>query len=252
MKKIGLIGFGAIGRYFYEHLLQDGYDVVFIGVRQKMDGQEYSHLLVSSIDELEAKCRQGVDLVIEAATFEAVKRYAPTVLKYADMVILSSTALAEKALEAQVRQLCKVHQTRLFIPHGAVMGYDGIMDGREALHEVTITTTKTPQSFGRDDVVKTVVYDGATRGACGLYPRNVNVHAGTALAGLGFDKTRSVIVSDPNAKGNTHEIEVKGDGFAFKVQTCSDAASKVSSAYTLISAYGSIQRILRQEGIVVI
>lgn len=252
MKKVGLIGIGAIGRYFYEKLLQDGVEVVFVAASRKDAGQPYSHLMINSLQELEAKCQEGVDLVIEAATFEAVKTYAPVVLKYASMVVLSSTALADKLFHQKVLQLCWQYRTHLFVPHGALMGFDGILDGREALTSVTITTTKTPHSLGREDKVKTVVYDGPTRKACKLYPRNVNVHAGTALAGLGFDKTRSVIISDPKAKGNRHEIEVKGKGFAFKVQALSDTASKVSSSYTLFSAYGSIQRIMKQEGIVVI
>lgn len=252
MKKVGLIGIGAIGRYFYEKLLQDGFEVVFVVASRKHEGQPYSHLMISSLQELEVKCQEGVDLVIEAATYEAVKTYAPVVLKYANMAVLSSTALADKEFHQQVLQLCWQYHTHLFVPHGALMGFDGILDGRDALTSVTITTTKAPHSLGRDDKVKTVAYDGPTRKACQLYPRNMNVHAGTALAGLGFDKTRSVIVSDPNAKGNSHEIEVKGEGFAFKVQAFSDTASKVSSSYTLVSAYGSIQRIMKQEGIVVV
>ncbi|MGL4667110.1 MAG: aspartate dehydrogenase domain-containing protein [Saezia sp.] len=252
MKKVGLIGIGAIGSYLYERLLQDGVEVVFVCASLKVQGQPYSDVMIDSIEELEVKCQQGLDLVVEAATFAAVQSYAPVVLKYADMAILSSTALADETFYQTINDLCRQHQTRLFVPHGAVMGLDGIMDAREALKSVTITTTKTPRSLGREDFVKTVVYDGATRQACKLYPRNVNVHASTALAGMGFDKTRSVIVSDPDAKGNGHEIEVKGEGFAFKVQTMSETASKVSSVYTLISAYGAVQRILKQEGIVVV
>ena len=91
---------------------------------------------------------------------------------------------------------------KIYIPHGAVLGYDGIFDGREVLEEVCITTTKKPANLGSSVTEKTVLFEGSTREACKKFPRNVNVHAGIAIAGLGFDKTRSRIVADPDVKGD--------------------------------------------------
>jgi aspartate dehydrogenase len=55
-----------------------------------------------------------------------------------------------------------------------------------------------------------VVYRGAARQAAMGFPQNANVAASVALAGLGFDKTEVELVADPEATGNTHEIEAEG------------------------------------------
>lgn len=251
-KKVGLIGIGAIGQHLYENLQKEGVEVAFIYARRKIDGQPYSHLIVDNFDAVVSKCKEGVDLVIEAATADAFKSIAPVVLPYSDMAALSSTAFADQPFYEQIKHDCQEYEHSVFIPHGAVMGLDGISDSAEFIEQVKITTTKSPQSLGRTDQERTVVYNGSTRGACELYPRNVNVHATTALAGLGFDKTISVIVSDPDTLVNQHVIEVNSSEFAFKIQTMSQTASKVSSAYTLVSAYNSVRRVLFKESVVVI
>ena len=39
----------------------------------------------------------------------------------------------------------------VFPPHGAILGLDGIFDGRDVLKEVSVETIKNPKSLGRDD-----------------------------------------------------------------------------------------------------
>jgi aspartate dehydrogenase len=90
--------------------------------------------------------------------------------------------------------------------------------------------------------LKWSLYEGSTRGACKAYPKNVNVHAATALAGLGFDRTVSTIVSDPELHANTHEILVEGKGFNFHIKVSSTSQGLVTGVYTPLSAYGSLCR----------
>lgn len=77
---------------------------------------------------------------------------------------------------------------------------------------MSIETTKSPASLGLSLTKKTVVFEGPTRAACAAFPRNVNVHAAVALAGIGFDKTQSRIVADPSVHTNTHRIQAEGEG----------------------------------------
>ena len=107
-------------------------------------------------------------------------------------------------------------------------------------------TTKSPKSLGRTDEERTVVYDGPTRGACKAYPRNVNVHASIALAGIGFDQTCSKIISDPAVSTNAHEIHLEGDGMDIRMNIESFAAGAVTGAYTPHSACGSLDRICEE------
>lgn len=128
-----------------------------------------------------------------------------------------------------------------------MLGYDGIFDGRELLESVVITTTKRPANLGSNVKEKTVLFDGPTREACQKFPRNVNVHAGIAIAGLGFDKTRSRIVADPDVEGNTHLIEVQADGMRFNIEVCSVPKGLVTGAYTPVSAFNALKRIVSDE-----
>lgn len=76
------------------------------------------------------------------------------------------------------------------------------------------------------------------------YPRNVNVHATVALAGLGFDRTRSAIISDPAVHTNSHKILVDGEGIHFELNVSSFANGGVTGKYTPYSAVGSLRRVL--------
>jgi aspartate dehydrogenase len=250
-KRVGLIGYGTIGKYIYEKLSGE-VEFVFIYGRKKPEDSVVASIFTDSSAEVLKRCGPGLDLVIEAATREAVFELAPGILKTCDMIIFSTTALADEAFLAGVEKLCSGHKHNLFVPHGAILGLDGVQDGRAVMREATITTTKKPQSLGRTDRERTVIYEGPTREICNMYPRNVNVHAGLAMAGLGFDRTRSILVSDPDSPGNVHAIEISAEGCRFKIEVISEPLSGVTGAYTPVSACASVRRVLFSKGIVIV
>jgi len=122
------------------------------------------------------------------------------------------------------------------------------VDAGPTLESVTVTTTKSPASLGLPPDELKVVYEGPVREACALFPRNVNVHAAIALAGLGFDRTLSRIVADPAVSTNRHVIDIKGNGYRFQIEVSSEAGGKVTGAYTPQSALGTLQRICHTGG----
>jgi len=245
MKKIGLIGYGTIGRYICKKIL-DEKDIevgfVFDPYINKSENKSF---------EIRNKFPENlkeIDLVVEAANSEAVKEYALIVLKSTNLLTFSTTAFADEIFLKEVVETSINNKTNIYIPHGAILGIDGINDGKSMLKSVSITTIKRPKNLGRKDDKRTVIYEGNTKGACKAYPKNVNVHGGVALAGIGFDNTKSKIIADPNVKGNTHIILAKGEGTEFEIKVSSVPKGLVSGVYTPESAFGSIKRILSTEG----
>jgi len=245
-KRVGLVGLGVIGSHILRNL--DGVegvtvDYVYDEVAEKIDS-ELSAAVLGDVSEVFAR---NVDLVIETATASAVKVIAPEVLKKSDLLIFSVTSLADDDFRELLRETCSKFGTRLFVPHGAILGLDGIYDGRSVIEEVVITTTKHPKNLGLSEMKSGVLYDGPTRGACDLFPRNVNVHAAIATVGLGFDKTRSVVVADENTKHMTHKISVKGQGLAWEITIASIPVGAVTGSYTPESAANTVRRVLATE-----
>lgn len=172
------------------------------------------------------------------------------ILKQSDLFLFSVTSFADPQFEADARALTAKYGTHIYIPHGAILGLDGILDGRSGWESITIETTKNPASLGRDDQEYTVLYEGPTREACSLYPRNVNVHAAVAMAGIGFEKTHSKIISDPSVHTNTHVISVKGPGMDIQIRVSSFSEGGVTGKYTPLSACGSLHRLLDTKDVI--
>ncbi|MCR4335377.1 MAG: aspartate dehydrogenase [archaeon] len=240
--KIGLIGQGAIGSYLKEKIEQDS-SLELIGVFDV----DKTKTTVNSIEELLEK---HPDLVVEAAGFEAVKTFAEKVLSQTNFLIMSVSALAEKEMEEKIIKLCKKNNTKFFVPSGAIIGLDGISAVKEQLESAELETRKNPHGFGREDKKETVLFDGNAREACRLYPKNVNVSATLSLNGIGFDKTKVRIISDPKTQANTHTIIAKGSfgKFTIKVEAAPSKNPKTSSLAGM-SAFDLIKKIQNENSL---
>ncbi|WP_159587693.1 aspartate dehydrogenase domain-containing protein [Chelativorans xinjiangense] len=251
--RVGVIGAGAIGQAILEELRsRPDVEIAFVLVRNAGKRGDQGLAAGILISDAEEALRRPVDLVIEAAMPEIVARLAPVTLAGADFCAFSSTALADRATEDAVLEAAHASGRRFYVPHGAVLGLDGIGDGCGLIESVTITTIKSGKSLGVDPDAEGVLYEGSARGACHRFPRNVNVHAAVSLAGLGFDQTVSRIVAVPGQAEMMHQIEVTGPGLNWDLRISSRSLGGVTGAYTPRSAVGSVRRILGGEGISVI
>ena len=88
------------------------------------------------------------------------------------------------------------------------------------LDSVTVTVRKDPSAW-KGTIAETLVdldaltaphtvFDGPVREGARLYPQNVNISAAAAIAGIGLDRTRVVIVADPTITTHIVELEAKG------------------------------------------
>jgi aspartate dehydrogenase len=246
IKRIGLVGCGVIGSYIAKAARKQDFAQIDFVYDEKREAAEAisGATILGKVPEI---INREVDLVIESAVDKAVREIAPLVLTKKNLLIFSVTSLADDSFRNSLQELCRKNGTRLYIPHGAILGLDGIYDGRSVIEEVTITTTKHPKNLGLKEPVSGTLYDGPTRGACAAYPRNVNVHAAVAVVGLGFDRTRSVVVADPNTTQMTHEIVVKGPGMDWYIRIASKPVGAVTGSYTPESAAMTVRRILAND-----
>ena len=239
MKRIGFLGCGKIGRALLRHARETGHAVAFV---QDIYFQDEADFPV--IDKPDPAVYAGADLIVECATADALKQSFDGMIAAADLLVFSLTAFSDASFLERAMAGAKASGHRIFFPHGAILGLDGIADARSILTRVSIETTKSPKSLGLEPMARTVVYEGSTRGACAAFPRNVNVHAAVALAGLGFDRTESRIVADPAVSTNSHVIDVHGEGIHFTIQVSSFTTGGVTGVYTPLSACGSFDRVV--------
>ncbi len=244
--RIGILGCGSIGGLLARNVLATkSLELVYVYDidESRMDGIPQDKR-VTKQQELFAR---QTDLAVEAAHADVVRAVAPTLLERTDLLLFSVTSLADDSLREMLKRKAVECGHRVYLPHGAIAGVDGLADAGSTLQSVTVTTTKHPTSLALPPDTRKVVYEGPTREACAKFPRNVNVHATIALAGLGFDRTISRIVADPSVNTNSHLIEAKGTGYQFRIEVSSEAGGKVSGVYTPISAWSTLQRLCSRE-----
>lgn len=241
MKKVGFLGCGKIGGAILRDILEEkSAEISFIQV-PVYKGEPGTFPV---IQDANPELLKQTDLVIEAAMADVLKANAEEILKYCDLMMFSVTALADPNFYEKIMSWAEQYRRTLYLPHGAILGIDGIADGKNIIRKVSIETVKSPKSLGRTDTERAVVFEGCTREACFAYPRSVNVHASVALAGIGFDKTCSRIVSDPAVETNVHKISVEGDGINFEIMVSSSAGGGVTGKYTPYSAVSSARKVI--------
>ncbi len=249
-KRLGIIGFGKIGQYIFEKLKNDA-DIIFIYDKNYPADSQAAQIYINDLKQLVDKSKE-TDLIVECAVPDVLKTVGSKLLENSNIMPFSLTAFADSEFAAHVKTILKTSGTKLYIPHGAILGLDGIFGARSILNNVEIVTIKKPASLGLSNTKREVVYKGNTREACFQFPRNVNVHAAVALCGLGMENTQSVLISDPDVTTNKHIISIEAKGCNFKLEISSDSGSGVTGAYTPVSAVESIKRVLLNEAISIV
>lgn len=226
--KVGIIGCGAIGKFICESIVRDIPELdliaIFDQVREK--AIELSRSLPNkSIKILSAKkLIKKVDLVVECASQEAVKKYINEALFLGkDVLIMSVGALVDNG-GSLATTIAKEKGAKIYIPSGAIGGIDSLKSAAcKKINQVIINTTKNPKSLKGAQYIlennieldniteKTKIFEGTAKEAIVAFPQNINVSATLSLVGIGFENTKVVIFADPKVKRNIHEIFVEGD-----------------------------------------
>lgn len=262
MKRIGLLGCGAIGTQIalaidsgkipatLTHVYDGSKDAsssLVEKLKNKPEIVENSHLLSS----------QSIDIVVEAASQNAVKDAALSVLQNKkDLMIMSVGALLDESIYEILSDACKDFKKTIYLPSGAIAGLDGLKSIKGELDSLSITTTKHPRSlkgakfFENSEIdldiitSSTAIFEGTAKEAVSLFPANINVAALLSLVGIGSEKTRVKIVADPNTDKNTHHIEATGKfgRMTFTIENFPDPNNPKTSRLAILSAIETLRK----------
>lgn len=248
MRRLGLIGYGAIGREIGATLgrLGEEQSLVSTLVREgrMADGLPVSHSVAEMLST-------SPEVVMECAGHGAVAEYGPEVLAAGVNLILTSTgALADPLIWSALGR-ASAGGGRLMIAPGAVAGLDGLLAARLAgLRSVTYTSFKPPRAWrgtAAEDVLdlehpedEAVFFEGSARQAALKFPKNANVAVSLGLCGLGLDRTRTRLVSSRKLDDPLGVIEAEGDFGRFTFEIFALAAPD-NPKTSLLTAHSLLQ-----------
>jgi predicted dinucleotide-utilizing enzyme len=224
-KRIGIVGFGSLGQFLFEQAKSkpELLVVAFVWNRTPDALRGVDESLV--LHDLSRVREHAVDLIVEVAHPSITERFGAAFLEHADYFCGSPTAFADEATERSVRAAVAQFRHSLYVPAGALWGANDIakMAQRGTLRSLRISMAKHPASLKLDGELAlklaeaakvtdraVVLYDGPVRALCPLAPNNVNTMACAAMAGLGFDRTQALLISD--ARLQSHDIEIDLEG----------------------------------------
>jgi aspartate dehydrogenase len=225
MLRIGLIGFGTIGRAVAEALRRGEVDgavlaAVFVRNRARLRPDDVAVYGQLFHDDFAAFAGAGLDWAVEAGGHEALRRWGPPALAAGiDLVALSAGALADDGFRDALAAAARSAGRRVLVPSGGIGALDLLGSAAVGeLDEVRLTTRKPPPALLPPDEAAKVVaggqavllFDGPAREAARLFPENLNICAALALAGVGLDRTRVTVYADPGVERNTHHVTARG------------------------------------------
>ncbi len=228
--KLAVIGGGAMARSLIGSLARNakGVQVGALLLPENASGEVPAGLtrFLATEDLIAAR----PSLVVECASHDAVREAVPKILEAGiNVVVVSIGALSRRDTLDRLELAAKKGGSRMVVASGAVGGLDVLRAAKLAgLEEVTYSGRKPPmawkdtpaeQLLDLDNIRKaTIFFEGNAAEAASQYPKNANVTAAVALAGVGFESTRVKLFADPSTLENMHELEAVGAFGRFSIQ----------------------------------
>lgn len=210
--RVGIVGLGRIGTRLRDLLAQDAAGPLEVGAPARDVG---------------ALLALRPDIVVECASPAALADIGPHILAAGiDLAPLSLTAFCDPQTE---RRLLAAGPGRLEIPPGALGALENLHAARlGGLKRVVYRQIKSPAMWARTPAAaladlaaiaeRRVFFEGSVRAVARLFPHNLNVAVGAALAGLGLDRTELQLIADPATDATQHELDFDAEPGAYRVR----------------------------------
>lgn len=249
---IALIGQGAIARFVMDQQAARGFGVSTMLLRP---GRQANCAVVHSVADLPG----DLDIVVDCAGHEALGMFGPDILRSGrDLITVSLGALADGTLYDDLQASAISGNATLHLASGAIGALDALQSANiGTLEQVRYIGRKPPQGWigspaedtldlanpGREPQTH---FAGTAREAALRYPKNANVAAAVALAGVGFDATQVLLISDPGATANIHEIHARGSfgSFEFRINGTTLPGNPRTSALAAMSVVSTITKLM--------
>jgi aspartate dehydrogenase len=228
MLKLAIVGFGAIGRELARVLQADGQlqiTQIVTTPRSTAQVQDIAAQLAPRalvLNDVDLSPEHRPDLVAECAGHTAIASHVIPALHAGIPCVLASVgALAEPSLFARLEDAATRGHTRVQLISGAIGALDALDAARiGGLDRVLYTGRKPPRSWDGTPAERVcalsrltapcVVFQGSARDAAIAFPKNANVAATVALAGLGLERTEVQLLADPGVDRNVHRLQAWG------------------------------------------
>jgi aspartate dehydrogenase len=267
--RIGIIGGGVIARLFLEHVARgDMADARVVAVQGRSEASRGKPLAeqygVPFVIDLNALIAARPDVVIEAASHDAVREFARPLLRQGiALIILSAGALCDDDLRARLEAAAAKYKALLYVPSGGIGGLDALKAVCVAgADSVEIAVTKPPKAWKGIPYVEKMnidldhlagpvtLFEGSARAGVPHFPANVNIAAALAMAGIGFDRTRLKVVADPALIYNTHFINIRGKTGAISIKFESvpfpdNPKTAMLACYSALAAFKQFNSLVR-------
>lgn len=257
--RIGIIGNGAIAHYVCDKAAEYGHEVVAQLLRPTHSAESSNDeiLYISAVADLP----ENVEHVVDCAGHSALRDYGPEILRGGrSLTTVSIGALADATLFESLAQAAKEGESRLHLASGAIGALDCLRAAKIGeLRDVSYIGRKPPLSWKGSPAESKVDLDNLTSGefihfegpardAATEYPKNANVAAAVALAGIGFDDTQVRLIADAGVTENIHEIHASGEfgSFSFEIRGHSLAENPRSSALAAMSVISQLEQVSQQ------
>ncbi|MBS0224386.1 MAG: aspartate dehydrogenase [Proteobacteria bacterium] len=234
--RIALIGHGAIGQMLFDVFKEKKPPIDIVGVLVRpgraRDVQKKVGRKVAVVETLPALLKLKPDVVVEAASQQAVRDWGETILKKGiDLMVIATGAYGDPKLWKKHVAAAARSGARLRLPSGAIAGLDGLLAMRlGTLERVKYTSIKPPHAWSGTPAetdfdlpsirTPTVIFRGTPADAGRLYPKNANLAVTVALCGAGLDRTEIELVADPTLPPGTNasRLEVVADSGELKLE----------------------------------
>ncbi|ADP76847.1 Aspartate dehydrogenase [Methanothermus fervidus DSM 2088] len=240
--RCGIIGCGAIANTIVNLVLKQ--DIKKIKLKYFYDrnfrkAKKLANLTNGTAVKKVEEMFNGVDLIIESASQEAVKEIVPNIISRGiDVLIMSVGALLDEKVRRRLIKESRESGANIYIPSGAIIGLDGVKAASLGkIKEIKLITRKSPTSLGVKTKKKEVVFKGKSSEAVKKFPVNINVAAALSLAS-GIDADVKII-ADPEVEHNIHEVHVKGDFGEFKSIT-KNTVCELNPKTSVLAAYSAV------------